>query len=410
MKNRLIRQAVRRFCDSVALWLESQLDVQWLADAQCLANALLHDHVHTDRDGAVHARIGAPGLQDVERIGAGNAGGLVDGRDRAARARLDGAQRHSIAMERGDEVFLERADAIDDEVRAEAVHGQLVATGLGKFRVDVVEGGLADQQDRIGVRKARRGRDAFRPFGAGRAVDVGAKAHQAAWGVEGGGEPAGGRVAAIGGGDAVFPEQHVDRFCGGVVREGQVQGWHAGGAGDQLCGIDARRDRGHARDFALGQEQAVGRDEHPFAVVHAVGRDAVEGETGFRDGQAGTGFDRVDNEFGEGGHAGVTLRFPVDKHVRLPQLQVTVHVQASLVQTSDPRVTIPLRDRLRFKRAQGRCLLYANTSAIGLFKRGGLWAMYQFGVNSLRRRDSPSKIKRNRINCNTAHKNLSMLK
>lgn len=302
MKNRLIRQAVRRFCDSVALWLESQLDVQWLTDAQCLANALLHDHVHTDRDGAIHARIGAPGLQDVERIGAGNAGGLVDGRDRAARARLDGAQRHSVAVERGGEVFLERADAVDDDVRAEAVHGQPVATGLREFCVDVVERGLADQQDRVAVRKARGGRDAFRPFGAGRAVDVGAKAHQAARGVEGGGEPAGSRVAAIGGGEAVFPQQNLDSRCGGVVRERQVQGWHAGGAGDQLCGIDAWRDRGHARHFALGQEQAVGRDEHPFAVVHAVGRDAVEGQMGLRDGQAGAGFDRVDDEFGECGH------------------------------------------------------------------------------------------------------------
>jgi hypothetical protein len=36
--------------------------------------------------------------------------------------------------------------------------------------------------------------------------------------------------------------------------------------------------------------------------VHAVGRETVAGETGFRDGQAGAGFDRVDNEFGEGGH------------------------------------------------------------------------------------------------------------
>jgi hypothetical protein len=296
-------QAVRRFCDSGALELERQLDVQWLADAQRLADALLHDHVHAHRDGAVHAGVGAPGLQDVERIGAGNAGGLINRRNRAARAGLDGAQRHSVAVEGRDEIFLERADAIHHDVWAEAVHRQLVTTGLREFRVDVVERGLADEQDRVAVRKARGGRDAFRPFNAGRAVNVGAKAHQAAWGVEGGCEPAGGRVAAIGGGDAVFPEQNLDRFCGGIMCQWQVQGLHAKGLDDQLCGFDARRDRGHARHFALGQEQAVGRDEHPFAVVHAVGREAVEGKTGFRDGQAGAGFDRVDNEFGEGGHA-----------------------------------------------------------------------------------------------------------
>ena len=260
-------------------------------------------------------------------------------------------------MEGRDEIFLERCDAIDHDVRAEAVHGQLVATGVHEFRVDVVERGLADQQDRVAVRKARGGRDAFRPFNAGRAVNVGAKAHQAAWGFEGGGEPAGGRIAAIGGGDAVFPEQNLDRFCGGIVREWQMQGLHARGVGDQGCCLNARRDRGHARDFALGQEQAVGRHQHPFAVVHAICGEAVEGKTGFGDGQAGAGFDRVDNEFGEGGHAGVTLRFPVDKRVRLPQLQLTVHVQASLVQTSNPRGPIPLRDRLRFKSAQGADLL-----------------------------------------------------
>ena len=120
-----------------------------------------------------------------------------------------------------------------------------------------------------------------------------------------------------------------------------MQGWHAGGAGDQLCGIDAWRDRGHARDFALGQEQAVGRDEHPFAVVDAIGRETVEGRTGFGDGQAGAGFDGVDNEFGEGGHAGVTLRFPVEKRIRLPQLQVAVqgYLPATyiLAQASDYR-------------------------------------------------------------------------
>ena len=133
-------------------------------------------------------------------------------------------------------------------------------------------------------------------------MDVGAKAHQAAWSVDGGGEPAGGRFAAIGGGEAVFPQQDLDGGRGGVVRQWQVQGRHTGGVDDQRSGVDARRDRGHARDFALGQEQAAGRDEHPFAVVHAVCRETVEGETGLRDGQAGAGFDRVDNEFGEGGH------------------------------------------------------------------------------------------------------------
>jgi len=295
-------QAVRRFCDSGALELERQLDVQWLADAQRLPDPILHDHVHAYRDGAIHARIGAPGLQDVERIGAGNASHLVDGRDRTARAGLDRAQRHSVAVEGRDEIFLERGDAINDDVRAEAVHRQLLATGLNEFCIDVVERGLADQQDRVAVRKARGGRDAVCPLDAGRAVDIGAKAHQAAWGVEGGGEPTGGRVAAIGGGEAVFPEQDLDRFCGGVVRPWQVQGRHAGGVDDQLCSVDARRDRGHVRHFALGQEQAVGRDEHPFAVVYAVGREAVEGKTGLRDGQAGAGFDRVDNEFGEDGH------------------------------------------------------------------------------------------------------------
>ena len=86
------------------------------------------------------------------------------------------------------------------------------------------------------------------------------------------------------------------------MRQRQVQGWHAGGVDNQRCGVDARRDRGHARDFALGQKQTVGRDEHPFAVVHAACRKAVEGQMGLRDGQAGAGFDRVDNEFGEGGH------------------------------------------------------------------------------------------------------------
>ena len=302
-------QTVRRFCDSGALELESELDVQWLADAQRLPDPILHDHVHAYRDGAIHARVGAPGLQDVERIGAGNASHLVDGRDRAARAGLDGAQRHSVAVEGRDEIFLERADTVDDDVRAEAVHRQLLATGLNEFCIDVVERGLADQQDRVAVRKARGGRDAVCPLDAGRAVDVGAKAHQAAWSPDGSGEPVGGRVAAIGGRDAVFPQQHLDGGRGVVVRQCQVQGRHAGGVDDQRCGVDARRDRGHARDFALGQEQTVGRNEHPFAVVHTVGREAVESKTGFRDGQAGAGFDRIDNEFGEGGHAGIRCDF-----------------------------------------------------------------------------------------------------
>jgi hypothetical protein len=69
---------------------ERQFGRQLLAHAQPAAGARRDDAVHAQADRAVEFRVGAVGLQDIERIGTGDAGGLVDRGNRAARAGFDG--------------------------------------------------------------------------------------------------------------------------------------------------------------------------------------------------------------------------------------------------------------------------------------------------------------------------------
>ena len=87
------------------------------------------------------------------------------------------------------------------------------------------------------------------------------------------------------------------------MRERQVQGWHAGRAHLDRILQDARRDQRHARVLALGQELAALGDQHPLAVMHAAGNQARDEELRLGHGNAGAGLDRVDEQFGNGGHA-----------------------------------------------------------------------------------------------------------
>ena len=169
------------------------------------------DHVHPGRDAAVEPGIGAVAAQDVERVGPMRpVAWSTDGS--AARAGLDRLQQRAAEAEAVDVILFERGDAVDHQVRAEAVHRQRIAAVRRQFPVQVVQRGLRNQQERVAVREARRHIRMRGPAGVGDAAGLRREAHQPAREAQRLAEPVRGRVAAVVGIDQVVPHSYLARI------------------------------------------------------------------------------------------------------------------------------------------------------------------------------------------------------
>jgi len=140
-------------------------------------------------------------------------------------------------------------------------------------------------------------------------------------------EPGGGSVVAVVGAQAVIPDVHAAR--GRRLRIGprqrQFQRRHAGEGQRQRVGVQGGGDQRHARKITLRHVAAVGIDHHPFAVDDfCIGSgQAGRGQQRLRQRQAGAGFDRVEDEFGQDGH-GTHGKRRDQRAVSLAQLRIAI--------------------------------------------------------------------------------------
>ena len=130
---------------------------------------------------------------------------LIRRRDRAARAGLHDPDGHAVGAQFVDAVLIVGPDAVDHEIRPEALHRQ-------RFRQARIEFGqrrARDDQHRKPVAELGDGLRAGRPLGTADARHIRVEAHQAQRRVEKLRNPARRRVAAVDAATVEFP--HRDR-------------------------------------------------------------------------------------------------------------------------------------------------------------------------------------------------------
>ncbi len=205
-------------------------------------------------------------------------------------------------MHRADPVFVVRLQAPQHDVGPKAPH---VHRGVAGWRQPCVEFGqrsAAGHQQAKTVGELRDGLAPTGPLQAAQAAHLGVETRQAQTfqtsrrvRPQEVAEPLRRHVAHVVGVHRVVPHPHAQRRLGRVQR--QVQRQHARRAQHQLAQFERGLDQRHARQFALGDEIALGVHHHPGPVV---GQSRL-GELGLGERNAGTGLDRVDPELFDGG-------------------------------------------------------------------------------------------------------------
>src|SRR5690606_24940619 len=120
--------------------------------------------------------LGAPtsiACERPQRLATRGPGSLVGGGDDAARARFYHPEREVTDQHVLPAVLGERRASCDDEVRPEAVHGPRLLATSGQSLVEVGEGRLSDDEERVRVCESD-------PVGGAPELGVDA-AHRAAW-------------------------------------------------------------------------------------------------------------------------------------------------------------------------------------------------------------------------------------
>ncbi len=233
----------------------------------------------------------------------GRAGNLVDRRHRAARAQLHETQPHgrrAFGVEMLDEILFVCGEIRHDDVRSEAVHGNRRCTFCGEPRVQVVERRLADHEQRVTVRELRVRIDLAGPFAIAAAARVGPEARELRGHAEEFGEPRGRFGARVDRVDGVAPDGRGHFRRGGryVAVERRADLAHARCVQHERIAVERGADQREARVRALRDHLPVGVGDQPVAVV----RQARFEQLRARQRDAGAGFDRIDEEFGDGWH------------------------------------------------------------------------------------------------------------
>jgi len=247
------------------------------------------------------AGVAAVAGEGAQRLAADGGRRGVDGGDRAARAGLGHGEGDVADGERLPAVLGVGLAAGDDEVRTEALHPHGRLAPLGELGVEEVDGGLRQQQERVGVGeqhpRAERRRRRRHARGLARDVPPGrvAEAHQAAPRPEQVAHELAGLASGHGRRHGVAPDGDARVRGTGVVREGHPGLAVAGGGEDQRVGRQRRVQERQARLLPLGDEPARVVDDHPAAVVPQSGRD----DLGLRQRDAAGRLHGVDVEPGE---------------------------------------------------------------------------------------------------------------
>ena len=196
---------------------------------------------------------------------------------------LTGLSAASPAVKLLDVVLLERFDAVDDDVGAEAVHRQR-ARGRPPPASRSGRPARPSRSPAPGSRRRTASAPATPPVHLVlvKARGAGVEAHQPARRADRLREPGRGGVVAVVGQHACRPRCFTSRVRV-VLGRGRPSGISRrsmpGARSSQRVALQMRGDdQRHARILALGQELAVFVHHHPFAVVHIVDRQAGAGQ------------------------------------------------------------------------------------------------------------------------------------
>ena len=119
--------------------LQRQFDLHRLPKPQHSALTIEQNGIHAKADAAIKQGIRAIVLQNIERIWPGYAAVLINRRNRAARARLDGLDPGVAKFNVLGKVFFKSRYAIDHDIRPEAVHRQSRAACRDQPGIEIIQ-------------------------------------------------------------------------------------------------------------------------------------------------------------------------------------------------------------------------------------------------------------------------------